>query len=103
MPAWGQGKDRRRYERLPFDGGIHFGTDCLQTATGIDLSLGGVGLLTRDVAPVGNELEVAFLERSVAVRGVVRSVRRVDDGYRLGIQFLTEEPEVVEVVRRYSP
>lgn len=102
MSDWGKGNDRRRHERLPFDREIHFGADSPQAAAGIDLSSGGVGFLSPEVAALGNEVEVAFLERSVAVRGIVRSVTRVDDGYRVGIQFLAEEPEVVEVVRRYS-
>lgn len=99
--GWGQHNDRRRHQRLPLGREIHFGADSLQAVSGIDLSYGGVGFLAQDVVPLGDEVDVAFLERSVAVRGIVRSVMRVDDGYRVGIQFLAEEPEVVEVVSRY--
>ncbi len=90
--------ERRQQARLPYRGEIHWGVEQLESAQAIDLSVGGVGLLAPLVPQVGSEVEVAFLDRSVAVLGVVRNQHPVQGGYRVGVQFHVEEREVVEVV-----
>jgi hypothetical protein len=87
---------------MPYRGEIHWGVEALEAAQGVDLSPGGVGFISTLLEPMGAEVEVAFLERSVAVRGIVRNHRPVEGGHRVGVQFHAEEREVVEVVLGYS-
>mgnify|MGYP001588056463 CR=1 FL=1 len=99
--ASGQDNERRRHERLPYRTEIHCGGENLAAAEGVDLSVGGIGFLVPDGVKIGDEVEVAFLDRSVAVKGVVRSLRETEGGFHVGVQFNADEREVVEVVLRY--
>ena len=96
------GSERRRHDRLPYATQIHYGSMQLVMAEGVDLSFGGVGFVAQNEIQLGDEVEVAFLDRGVAVRGTVRNLRAVDEGFRVGVQFNTDEREVVEVVLRYG-
>ncbi|HEX7925981.1 MAG TPA: PilZ domain-containing protein [bacterium] len=94
--------ERRRHERTPYRTEIHCGGTDLEAAEGIDLSVGGIGFLVPDGVKIGDEVEVAFLDRSVAVKGVVRNIRQTETGFHVGVQFNADEHDVVEVVLRYS-
>ena len=96
------GHERRLRPRMPYRSEIHWGVESLEAAQSVDLSVGGVGFISTLLPTMGAEVEVAFLERSVAVRGIVRNQRPVEGGYRVGVQFHAEEREVVEVVLGYS-
>jgi hypothetical protein len=94
--------DRRRENRMPYGSIIHWGPEELEPARSVDLSFGGIGFVASRATHPGTEVEVAFLDRSVAVRGIVRSHHPVDGGLRVGVQFHKEEREVVEVVLAVS-
>jgi hypothetical protein len=100
-PAFGTGTERSRHERLPYRTEIHYGAEDLEPAAGVDLSFGGVGFIAPQVVKIGAEVEIAFLDRSVAVRGIVRNLQQMAAGYRVGVQFHADEREVVDVVLRY--
>src|SRR5262245_44073356 len=98
----GKADERRRHERLPYRTEIHCGGTDMAAAEGLANSVGGIGFVVPDGVQIGDEVEVAFLDRSVAVKGVVRNIRGTDSGLHVGVQFNADEHDVVEVVLRYS-
>ena len=101
--AWdSDGKERRRTPRLSFTQPVHCGRGELSPATAVDLSVGGVAILFPEELEPGMNVDVAFLNRSVRVRGAVRRLQKQPDGqYHVGIMFDGDDPELVEVLRQY--
>jgi hypothetical protein len=64
----------------------------------LNLSLRGIGIRSPLRLGEGRLVELAFLERSVSVRGVVRHETKTESSDLLiGIEFLDPQPELVEV------
>ncbi|MFI5399904.1 MAG: PilZ domain-containing protein [SAR324 cluster bacterium] len=91
-------EDARRNPRFTFHGALHV-RDCKGTKLrALDLSLGGIGIDSDGALGIGRTLEVVLLDGSVRVEGVVRyEVRTAGLGWRIGVQFLRPQPELVAV------
>ena len=106
--------ENRRYVRVPFlcRVGLSAGEGPAIEANTVDVSLGGVGLISPRLVPKGRSVELAFhlhggsrgavVER---VAGRVAFVRSDLDGHLLGIEFLeplhrSRNPELVRRVER---
>jgi hypothetical protein len=96
----GDGAELRRFARYPYPGRVRSVNDGNREMAALDLSAGGVGLLSAQQLEIGRLMVLAFLGGTVAVKGVVSSVRpgRWRD-WRVGIAFLQPEHELVEVAR----
>lgn len=94
--------DVRRYPRLPYTGRVTCAdVDC--EIASLDLSPAGVGLLSTQEFSVGQEVTLVFLRGSVKVRGVVRRIRPTPSSeWNVGIAFLQDERELIDVVRAVS-
>lgn len=91
-------EDARRNPRFTFRGVVHV-RDCEgKKLRALDLSLGGIGIHSDGPLGIGRALEVVLLDGSVRVEGVIRyEVRTEGVGWRIGIQFLRPQPELVAV------
>jgi c-di-GMP-binding flagellar brake protein YcgR len=101
--------ERRRYERVPFFADVALRTaenGRLLPARTIDLSLGGVGLVTTAAITPGVQVTVVFLtpgangKRTTEIVGRVVSLNADTDANRVGIEFLeplsvSQAPELV--------
>ena len=104
----------RRYERVPFFAEVTLRTAenaRLLPARTIDLSLGGVGLVTTAALEPGAHVTVVFsisdagAKRTVEIIGRVVSLDADSDANRVGIEFLeplsvSRAPELVNRLQR---
>jgi hypothetical protein len=91
-------EDGRRHARKAYGGLIERMDGPRQQCGALDLSIGGVGILSSEPMEPGQVVHLAFLGRSVSVRGFVTHVRPTSSGdWRVGINFLQDEPELAEV------
>ena len=87
---------RRRTPRWPFPGTVELwvqGEDGLEEhrlATCLNLSLGGLGMLSDFDLPVGLELPLAIHQPEMSFHGhaAVRHCTTVEPGYYIGLKFL---------------
>jgi hypothetical protein len=90
-------QDRRQFNRATYERLVHLRTTRWVRAMAKDLSIGGVGIVAGRPVRIASEVEIVFLDRSVAVLGVVTNRRKASEGYPLGVRFRAEERDVVEV------
>ena len=90
----------RRFARHPYPGRVRDVKNPNGEFAALDLSAGGVGLLSSTRPEIGQSMVLAFLGGTIAVKGVVTNVRpgRWRD-WRVGVAFLQPEHELVEVAR----
>lgn len=89
--------ETRRQPRRAFSGRVRRVDDGSEFAA-LDLSAEGVGLLSAEPLKAGQQLRLAFLGGSIVVKGCVCHVRYVEQKvWRVGIDFLQDEPELAEV------
>ncbi len=101
--AMKQDSDARRYARRPYAGLVVCVDDEECDLASLDLSAGGVGVLSTRSFAVGQKVTLAFLKRNVQVEGVVRRVRLVYScDWQVGIAFSHPQNELVDVVRSVS-
>jgi hypothetical protein len=90
--------DIRMNERKSFLGSVHMRDSDVLEYRAVDLSVGGVGMIGTRRLGVGRVVEVAFLNRGMVVKGVIRSERESAlPRWRIGIQFLQPQPELLAV------
>lgn len=93
----------RRHGRRAYGGVVVRLTPHPKECGALDLSSGGVGLLSSERLELGQVVHLAFMGRTVSVRGVVSHVRPMASGdWRIGISFLRDEPELAEVALAVS-
>lgn len=95
LPAQQNG---RMNERHAYTGKVVRLGENLTECGALDLSQGGVGLLMPEPLEIGQLVHLAFLGRSIAVRGFITHMAlRPTGDWRVGIRFLHPEPELTEV------
>ncbi len=75
-----------------------------------DVSAGGIGLVVREMIPVGSpvsvEIHIPQINRTISAEGKVARIGEHRDGFELGIRFMEIDPEdrtvLNEVVERLS-
>ena len=88
----------RQYDRQAFLGTVHLPGLGNEEFRALDLSMGGVTLIGARRLGIGRTVEVAFLNRSMVVKGVIRAERESAlPRWRIGIQFLQPQPELLSV------
>ena len=88
----------RLHKRHPFLATVHLRGIEGEAFQAVDLSVGGVGLIGSRRLGVGRLVDVAFLNRSMVVKGIIRAERESGlPRWRIGIQFLQPQPELLEV------
>ena len=98
-----QPKDLRRHERRPYSGRVSCMTRKDAHLAALDISPGGVGLLSTKPMAVGQRVALAFLQGSMVVEGIVARVRPIFScDWQVGVSFLRNEEELFDVVRQLS-
>ncbi len=90
---------RRRAPRWPFPGTVELwvpgedGLDEHRLATCLNLSLGGLGMLSEFDLPLGLELALAIHQPEMSFHGqaAIRHCTAVEPGYYIGLKFLFDE------------
>lgn len=90
--------DLRRSGRHAFSAPVNLRDRNGEEFSAIDLSAEGVSLISSRPLGTGRTLDLAFLDGSMVVRGGIRNEREVMRArWRIGIQFLQPQPELLEV------
>lgn len=90
--------DVRRHSRHAFSGPVQLPDRDGQEFDAVDLSVEGVSLISPQPLGAGSNVDLAFLNGSMVVRGGIRNEREIVPArWRIGIQFLQPQPELLEV------
>jgi hypothetical protein len=92
-------KNQRRNPRIDLNQEIVFRTSETITGWGIDLGAGGIGAQLPVELAVGTKLEVEIFPGHASAYGEVRWCKPRDGGFRVGIQFSSEDWSIIEVVQ----
>ena len=91
--------ERRQWPRTDFRVLLHYRSTALHAAETLDISEGGMALVTTEAIPVGAELELFLINKNVRVSGTVRDQVPLDaECYRTGLHFPKPEPELVQLL-----
>ena len=91
--------DSRRHPRHPYSGRVSCREAQESEMAALDISAGGVGLLSSRPFKIGQPITLTFLGDSVQVKGVIARVRPVFScDWLMGIAFLQEQPELIDVM-----
>jgi hypothetical protein len=92
------GREARRWLRRAFVGKVFLEEQGGEEFPAVELSAGGIGIrCPRRLGP-GRMVELAFLDRAVSVKGIVRHETPQQSEWRIGIEFLQPQPDLVDVV-----
>lgn len=100
-----QGKDRRRFSRLPVDVRVRVladtkGRPIHSFGRGHDLSEGGMALYVPLDLKTGQQIKLEFELPHARMKFGIRCVVRNTDGYRYGIEFVALSPAEKEALHR---
>jgi hypothetical protein len=105
----GRISELRRFNRVPLDQALLFapkGEDAFTEGTAVDISLGGVFVMTDLPAPFGAEITIHThlygLDGEVALPGTVRWTKSDGMGVQFGPLGAKETLAITEIVRRYE-
>jgi hypothetical protein len=86
----------RRIERLSIFEPVHIRQPEPLLAQAVDLSAGGIGLRARKSLSPDTEVALQLFDGQVEFLGTAKWVRPLGSGFRIGVQFHTRAPELVE-------
>ena len=101
--------EQRSYQRHPFQIDVKLrkldGTSAEMDATVVDISFGGLGIITSEELQSGTKISIEwqnpqfyFDGEAVAVGATVDIVKAEGEGslFRLGVQFLDQDPRLIQ-------
>jgi hypothetical protein len=95
----GSTRDLRRHPRRPFSGRVTCAELGHCELAALDISSGGVGLLSPQVCLPGQQVTLLFLDDSFSVKGVISRVRTVFScDWQVGVTFLQEQPNLLKAI-----
>jgi hypothetical protein len=102
----GAGPERRRAVRIPVDGAAHAGIMATNSVRVVDISAGGVLLVSARPAAVGSRGRLSLtlggnpLAAEVEIRRVVEAPDR--SGFRIGAMFIGMTPAQRDAIERFA-
>jgi hypothetical protein len=91
-----QSAERRISERVTFTDHLRVRKPGNQHGTAADISATGISIVVPQTIPEGSEVELELFGGTTFVVGKVNKVAPGIRGFRIGIQFNTEQPAVFE-------
>ena len=95
--------DHRRAPRHAFGGEVVFLSPRPCTGQGIDLAEGGIGVMVPEAFAAGEVVNLKILGGRLIVQGKVRWCEGASGQYRVGIQFDTEDWDILAAIVAAQP
>ncbi len=91
-------EESRTTNRVPFEEEVTLLSPYKTAGKSVDIGAGGIGIeLPIGLSP-GTDVELEILEGHAITYGTVRWTSSIENGFRLGIQFRTEDWNIIELV-----
>ena len=91
--------DRRRWQRVKFDGEVRICSSDGTVVKGVNISAGGICLMDPSFAlSVDTPLEIEIVGGRAKTKGMVRWVEPLSEGQCVGIQFVEEDETLLELI-----
>ena len=90
--------EHRTTERHPYEEEIEILSPQNIKGRAADIGAGGIGIIIPRELPAGTEVELVIMSGHAITIGTVRWTRPDDEGFRTGIQFRTEDWNIIEII-----
>ena len=90
--------ENRTTERHPYEDEITIRSPQLIKGRAADIGAGGIGIIIPVELPSGTDVEMEIMSGHAITLGTVRWTRPSDEGFRTGIQFRTEDWNIIEII-----
>ena len=90
----------RKTERVMIDEEVSLRSPVSCAGKAVDIGAGGIGLEIPYEVPVGSVLEMAIFEGHLVVQGQTRWIKQLEKGFRVGVQFVEEDWNIIERVQK---
>ena len=87
--------ERRIAPRVSFTGHLRIRKPRIIHATGSDLAATGITIVVQQPLPEGSPVELELFGGTTHVDGTVHQVSQALRGYRMGVEFREQHPEIV--------
>jgi len=91
--------EHRIGERVPFTEHLRIRKPTVQHATGVDIGPKGICAIVQQKIPDGSAVELELFGGTAYVKGTVRQVADWIQGFRIGVEFQTEQPAILAKVK----
>ena len=91
-------KENRTTERHPYEEDIEIISPQQVQGRAVDIGAGGIGVDLPVELPTGTDVELIIMDGHAITAGTVRWTSAGKDGFRTGIQFRSEDWNVIEII-----
>lgn len=90
--------ENRTTERHPYEEDIEILSPQRIQGRSSDIGAGGIGIIIPTELPAGTDVELVIMQGHAITAGTVRWTRPDEEGFRTGIQFRSEDWNVIEII-----
>lgn len=90
--------ENRTTERHAYEEDIEILSPQKVKGRAVDIGAGGIGIIIPSELSTGAAVELVIMDGHAITMGTVRWVRPDDGGFRTGIQFRTEDWNIIEII-----
>lgn len=91
-------QENRTTERHPYEEDIAIVSPERIEGRAVDIGAGGIGIVIPVQLPNGTEVDLEIMSGHAITHGTVRWTSPSDDGFRTGVQFRTEDWNIIEII-----
>ena len=90
--------ENRTTERHPYEEDVELLSPQHVEGRAVDIGAGGIGIILPTELPAGTDVELVIMQGHAITAGTVRWTRPEEEGFRTGIQFRSEDWNVIEII-----
>ena len=90
--------ESRTTERHPYEEDVKILSPQQIKGRSVDIGAGGIGIIIPTELPAGTDVALVIMQGHAITAGTVRWTRPDEGGFRTGIQFRSEDWNVIEII-----